>query len=77
VAVGSGGPTANEPHIEYHPRPDATPEAELRVLALVYKYVLECAEHKKAYEAGGKVESEVDRTGGLSKEPPDNEGSSA
>jgi len=40
------------PRVTYTPHPDATPDAEVRVLALVYKYVLEGAERKKAPKVG-------------------------
>lgn len=40
VAAGTGVPTADEPRIEYRPRPDATPVAEARALAAVYAYIL-------------------------------------
>ena len=33
--------------ISYTPRPDVTPEAELNVLAGVYKFVLEASRKKK------------------------------
>jgi hypothetical protein len=39
--------TSNPARIAYTPRPDATPDAELAVLARVYKFVLET---KKAVE---------------------------
>ncbi len=42
-----GGPTADGPRIEYRPRPDATPEDEVRVLAGVYAFLIEHAEPKK------------------------------
>jgi hypothetical protein len=31
----------------YTLRPEVTPEAEVRVLALAYKYILECAEREE------------------------------
>jgi hypothetical protein len=34
--------------IEYAPRPDATPEAELSALAAVYRFVLDCRAKKEA-----------------------------
>jgi hypothetical protein len=38
------------PTIHYSPRPDATPEAELSVLANVYRFILDCHAKKKAVE---------------------------
>jgi transposase len=64
------------PRVTYTPHPDATPEDEIRVLALVYKYVLECAEPKKAPEAGDDGVG-VGRAGGPPKERSADEGSSA
>ena len=64
------------PRLFYVPRPDATPEAEVRVLALVYKYVLECTERKEAPEAGDDGIG-VGRAGGPPKERSADEGSSA
>ena len=37
--------------VVYTPNPGSTPEAEVRVLAAVYKAILESAEHKKAATA--------------------------
>jgi hypothetical protein len=34
--------------ITYTPRPDATPEAQLNVLANVYAYLIECHHSKKS-----------------------------
>jgi hypothetical protein len=67
------------PRVAYTPHPDATPEAEVRVLALVYKYVLECAERKKASEDDDDdgVKAEVGRAGGPPKVRPNDTGSSA
>lgn len=42
----------NAPRVTYTPHPDVTPEAEIRALALVYKYVIKCAEGKKASAVG-------------------------
>jgi hypothetical protein len=38
-----------KPRIVYHPREDATPEAELKALATVYKFVFGC--HAKKEDA--------------------------
>jgi hypothetical protein len=35
-------------YIRYAQRPDATPEAELRALASVYRFVLDCRAKKEA-----------------------------
>jgi hypothetical protein len=40
----------NSTHITYTSRPDATPEAELNVLANVYRFILDCHAKKKAVE---------------------------
>ena len=40
----------NSPRITYTPRPDATPEAELSVLANVYRFILNCHAKKLATE---------------------------
>ena len=34
--------------VVYEPRPDATPEAELNVLANVYRFILDCHAKKEA-----------------------------
>jgi hypothetical protein len=36
------------PRISYIPRPDATPEAELNVLASVYRFILNCRAKENA-----------------------------
>jgi hypothetical protein len=40
----------NSPRIIYTSRPDATPEAELNVLANVYRFILNCHAKKIAAE---------------------------
>jgi hypothetical protein len=40
----------NSPRITYVQRPEATPEAELSVLANVYRFILDCHAKKKAAE---------------------------
>jgi hypothetical protein len=40
----------NSPHIVYVPRPDATPESELSVLANVYAYLIKTHDSKKVAE---------------------------
>lgn len=66
----------NAPRATYTPHPDVTPEAEIRALALVYKYVLECTERKETPEAGDDGVG-VCRAGGPPKERSADEGSSA
>jgi hypothetical protein len=36
--------------ITYAPRPDAAPEAELDVLASIYRFVLDCGERRRGEE---------------------------
>jgi hypothetical protein len=43
----------NSIHITYTSRPDATPEAELAVLANTYRFVLDCHAKKIAAELDG------------------------
>jgi hypothetical protein len=40
----------DSPRITYTSRPDATPEAELNVLANVYRFILDCHAKKMAAE---------------------------
>ncbi len=42
------GTLMSKPTISYVPRPDATPEAELNVLANVYRFILDCHAKKEA-----------------------------
>ena len=53
--------------ITYTPRPDATPEAELNVLANVYRFILDCHAKKIAAEQarkpGGHDDQEMFRQG--------------
>jgi hypothetical protein len=51
----------NSPRIIYTPHPDATPQAELNVLANVYRFILGCHAKKKAADEPG---SENDTKGG-------------
>ncbi len=54
----------NRPRIDYRPRPDATPEDEVRVLADAYAFLIGRAEHNPdPSRAGGGDETEGDRTG--------------
>jgi hypothetical protein len=48
--------------IAYRPRPDATPEGELGVLAAVYRFVLDCGEARRAEETR-KAAGHSDREG--------------
>jgi hypothetical protein len=40
----------DSPRMTYTPRPDATPEAEVNVLANVYRFILDCLAKKEAAE---------------------------
>ena len=51
----------DSPRITYTSRPDATPEAELNVLANVYRFILGCHAKKKAADEHG---GENDAKGG-------------
>jgi hypothetical protein len=44
---------ANKTRITYKPRPDATPESELAVLAAVYAFILDRHAKRKAAEGSG------------------------
>jgi len=49
----------SNPHIAYHPRPDATPQGELNALAAVYRFILfksRSANRKAAEPAPGTGE---------------------
>jgi hypothetical protein len=50
----------SKPAIRYRPRLDATPEAELEVLAAVYSFVIQRHENRNAAASGGCA----DNTGG-------------
>ncbi len=56
----------DSPRITYTSRPEATPEAELNVLANVYRFILDChAMRKKAARTnGGDAKSEREEGGG-------------
>jgi hypothetical protein len=47
----------SNPAIRYRPRLDATPEAELEVLAAVYSFVIQRHENRKAAFRGGCVDN--------------------
>ena len=51
---------SNGPRIIYVPLPDTTPEKELDVLAVVYKFILDCHAKKNAAgtSGGDKVSGE-------------------
>ena len=44
----------DSPRMTYTPRPDATPEAEVNVLANVYRFILDCLAKKEAAEPDGR-----------------------
>jgi hypothetical protein len=48
-------------HIEYIPLPDATPESELQCLANVYAFLTECAQKRKAVDAGDDASAATGR----------------
>ena len=48
----------NSPRIIYTSRPDATPEAELNVLANIYRFLLDCHARKK--KAAGMTSTDSD-----------------
>ncbi len=49
---------SDQPRVVYPPRPDATPESELEVLAACYRFILECTERReKAAEGSGGEDS--------------------
>jgi hypothetical protein len=45
-----GESVVDKPSVTYTPRPDATPEAEVNVLANVYRFILDCHAKKMAAE---------------------------
>jgi hypothetical protein len=55
----------DSPRITYTSRPDATPEAELNVLANVYRFILDCHAKKK----GGPAKTALDDRKGLEDDP--------
>jgi hypothetical protein len=50
----------SDPHVDYLPREDATPEGELVALAAVYAAVILAHEQKKAIAPSMKGRKEVD-----------------
>jgi hypothetical protein len=62
----------DSPHIAYTSRPDATPGAEVNVLASVYRFILDCHAKKKAVEPAPEPDScittQIDR-GALAVQP--------
>jgi hypothetical protein len=48
--------------ISYVPRPDATPEAELKALAAVYRFILDCHAKKMAAEPAPEPDGRNDGT---------------
>jgi len=76
VIVSAGGPTADEPRIEYRLHPDADPEAEARVLAAVYAFILDCHQRRGVpAEVGGDNRTEGGHAGESSEESPTKKGS--
>ncbi len=57
-ASGASRGAMDSPRITYTSRPDATPEAELNVLANVYRFILDCHARKK--RAAGMTSTESD-----------------
>ena len=55
----------DSPRITYTSRPDATPEAELNVLADVYRFILDCHAKKK----DGSAKTALDDRKGLEDDP--------
>jgi hypothetical protein len=55
----------DSPRITYTSRPDATPQAELNVLANVYRFILDCHAKKK----GGPAKTALDDRKGLEDDP--------
>ena len=47
----------DSPRMTYTPRPDATSEAELNVLASVYRFILDCHAMKMAAEPAPEPDS--------------------
>ena len=45
-----GESVVDKPSVTYTPRPDATPEAEVNVLANVYRFILDCHAKRMAAE---------------------------
>ena len=52
----------NSTHITYTSRPDATPEAELAVLANVYRFILDCHAKRMAAEPAPEPDGSNDGT---------------
>lgn len=48
---GANASSSDGSRLVYIPRPDATPEGELAALALIYRFLVECAQCRKAAEA--------------------------
>ncbi len=49
----------SDAHINYVPRPDATPEAEREALAQVYRFVLDCQAKRETAEAASEPGKEM------------------
>jgi hypothetical protein len=50
----------SSPRIIYTPRPDVTPDAEVNVLANVYRFILDCHAKKAAAEPAPEPDSSND-----------------
>jgi hypothetical protein len=57
-----------EARVVYRVRPDATPEAELKALAAVYRFILDCHARKEAVRPDGPDDAAIvrDKKGGES-----------
>ncbi len=55
---GANGSSNDGPRVVYAANPETTPEAEVRVLAAVYTFILECHATQKATEKTDKDEGE-------------------
>jgi hypothetical protein len=51
----------DSPRITYTSRPDATPEAEVNVLANVYRFIFDCHAKKEAARPGGPDDPRKDK----------------
>jgi hypothetical protein len=51
---------ASDSRIAYNPLPDITPESEVRTLAAVYAFILECQTNRRATEGSGDDDGETE-----------------
>jgi hypothetical protein len=54
---------SSEVRVTYTPRPDATSETELSALTVVYRFILDCRERKKAAPASRPDDAEGEPNG--------------